>query len=154
MGRSTELTRSKYKKMEPGPQHRRAHRAVHRDHRKLGDQQSVGLLVEIGTPHAGANDAKLASALGISRELTEGIMRDSTDLNILTSQWFSYKNRPHTFCFTSPQDVVVSEQSALAFCDDGTEYPMWGHTEMVKPQDASNPRYAFPIRLIHQFMQP
>jgi hypothetical protein len=94
--------------------------------RKLGDQQSVGLLVEIGTPHAGANDAKLASALGISRELTEGLMRDSMVLNILTSQWFSFnKNRPHTFCFTSPQDVVVSEQSALAFCDDGTEYPMW-----------------------------
>lgn len=122
--------------------------------RKLGDQQSVGLLVEIGTPHAGANDAKLARALGISRELTEGLMRGSTDLNILTSQWFSYKNRPHTFCFTSPQDVVVSEQSALAFCDDEMEYPTWGHTEMVKPQDASDPRYASPIRLIHQFMQP
>ena len=123
--------------------------------RKLGDQQSIGLLVEIGTPHAGADGAKLAGALGVSKQLTEGMMRDSVVLNALASQWLSFKkNRPKTFCFTSPQDIVVSEQSALAFCDDGTEYPRWGHTEMVKPVDALDSRYASPMRLIHQFMQP
>jgi predicted alpha/beta hydrolase family esterase len=123
--------------------------------RKLGDQQSIGLLVEIGTPHAGADNARMASALGISKQLTEELMRNSTVLNLLTSQWFSFKqNRPQTFCFTSPQDIIVSEQSAWAFCDDETEYPMWGHTEMVKPVDASDSRYVSPMKLIHQFMRP
>jgi pimeloyl-ACP methyl ester carboxylesterase len=122
-------------------------------HRKLHDQQSIGLLVEIGTPHAGANNARMASALGISKRLTEELMRDSIVLNDLTSQWFSFKkDRPQTFCFTSPQDIVVSEQSALAFCDDGTDYPMWGHTEMVKPVDDSDARYVSPMRLVYRFM--
>jgi pimeloyl-ACP methyl ester carboxylesterase len=122
-------------------------------HRKLSDQQNIGLLVEIATPHAGANMARMAKALGISEELAEEMMGDSTVLNALTSQWFSLKkNRPTTFCFTSPQDAVVSEQSALAFCDDGTEYPMWGHTEMAKPPGASDARYVSPMTVIYDFL--
>jgi hypothetical protein len=122
-------------------------------YRKLGDQQSIGLMVEIGTPHGGADDAKLANSLGISKDLTEEMMHDSTVLNTLTSQWFSFKkDRPYTFCLTSPQDEVVLEQSAMAFCDNGLEYPMWGHTEMVKPLDLSDTRYDRPISKIREFM--
>jgi uncharacterized protein YjbJ (UPF0337 family) len=122
-------------------------------YRKLGDQQSIGLMVEIGTPHGGADDAKLANSLGISKDLTEEMMHDSTVLNTLTSQWFSFKkDRPYTFCLTSPQDSVVLEQSAMAFCDNSLEYPMWGHTEMVKPLDLSDTRYDRPISKIREFM--
>lgn len=121
--------------------------------RKLSDQQSIGLLVEIATPHAGANIAGMSKALGISSDLAEEMIGDSIVLNALTLQWFSLKkNRPKTFCFTSPQDRVVSVQSALAFCDEGTEYPMWGHTEMVKPPSASDVRYVSPMTVIHEFL--
>ena len=102
--------------------------------------------------HLIANVAGLASALGISEKLTKEMLNDSSTLNSLTTQWSAFADRPTTYCFTSPDDSVVSLQSAMFGCDRSMTYPLWSHTEMVKPPKSDDPRYVEPIGIVQKFI--
>jgi len=103
------------------------------------------ILIEMATPHEGANLARLAAALGIAEEQTEELRGGSSFLATLQTQWTQLTNRPKTSCFVGIHDVVVSEASALADCDQKLSFPEWGHTEVVKPMALSDTRYALPM---------
>lgn len=105
-------------------------------------------LIEIATPHNGADPARLAAALGISSEAAADLTRGSHFLSELRTHWMAFAAHPPTFCAGSPQDMVVREESALADCVDQLAYPQWGHTEMVKPSDTRDYRYVVPMRYI------
>lgn len=109
-----------------------------------GRLPSPAVLIEIGTPHSGADPAKLASVLGISRDLTAAMKANSNYLTDLRVRWGRASGRPPTVCFSSPQDKVVPQSSAFDQCDDFQSYPQWGHSEMVKPQNELDPRYVRP----------
>jgi hypothetical protein len=47
---------------------------------------------------------------------------------------------------------VVSLQSAMFGCDRSTTYPLWSHTEMVKPPNSDDPRYVEPIGIVQKFI--
>jgi surfactin synthase thioesterase subunit len=112
--------------------------------RTLAGVTKPAMLIEIGTPHTGANPAKLASTLGISKNLTAAMKADSSYLKDLRVRWNRTSNRPPTACFSSPHDKVVSQSSAHAQCDDIQSYPQWGHSEMVKPENNLDDRYVRP----------
>lgn len=117
-------------------------------HRLAGLQIRYSKLVEIGAPHDGARVAGLASALGLSPQLTEDLVGDSGFLVGLRQHWNQLGLRPDTFCVTSPQDDVVDERSATAQCDREFRYPQWGHSELVKPQDRNDIRYRVPVEKV------
>lgn len=117
--------------------------------RKLSSpEEPILVLVEVSSPHLGANPAKLASALGLSKPLTDEMIKNSSFLITLQTDWQAVKNRPFTMCYTSPQDMVVSEESATSGCDDSLAYPQWGHRELVKPESQKDDRYLLPIGVI------
>ncbi len=104
-------------------------------------------LIEIATPHQGADPAALADALDVSRGVTEEMKAGSSFLNVLQDDWRQLqRRRPHTFCLGSNHDRVVSSESALADCDEGVLYPMgYSHTALVKPDNAQDQRYTTPV---------
>lgn len=104
------------------------------------------ILIEIATPHAGANQAKLLSALNISRGLPESMKPDSPYLRDLSDEWRLLPSRPSTVCIASEHDAVVPISSAFADCDKPLPYPDdYSHTAIVKPQTNSDKRYYTPI---------
>lgn len=123
--------------------------------RSLGEsQKEIVAMVEVASPHLGANPAGLASALGISQPLTDEMAHGSSFLTTLQTEWQRVRTRPQTQCYTSPQDSVVSEDSAMFQCDGSLAYPQWGHRELVKPVDASDDRYKTPICFVIPFLEP
>ncbi|NWA45903.1 alpha/beta hydrolase [Pseudomonas reactans] len=114
-------------------------------HRLSGGNNPFKLLIEIATPHEGANTALLASALGISQGFTEDISPESYFLKSLRDDWNMLQPRPTTLCLTSPQDFVVTGDSAIAYCDKFLLYPQWGHIDMIKPTSIQDERYASPM---------
>jgi pimeloyl-ACP methyl ester carboxylesterase len=111
-------------------------------------QKAIVVVVEIASPHLGAQPAKVASALGISSPLADEMSRGSSFLTTLQTQWQQIKTRPKTQCYTSPQDEVVSEDSATFQCDGFLSYPQWGHREMVKPESRTDDRYSTPVEFL------
>ena len=109
------------------------------------DNKKFRLLVEIASPHQGASIALLANALGVSRGFVEDLTPRSQFLLTLREDWNALKDRPKTFCLTSPHDQIVSIDSAIAQCDEYLQYPQWGHIEMVKPLDPRDERYRVPM---------
>jgi len=118
-----------------------------------GRENKVGLMIEIATPHLGSDVASLASALGLSRPLTEEMRRGSSFLQGLENQWSQLKNRPHTHCYTSPQDSVVPPDSATHQCDEILQFPTWGHTDLAKPKNWEDSRYSLPMSEVAKYMQ-
>jgi triacylglycerol esterase/lipase EstA (alpha/beta hydrolase family) len=116
-------------------------------------QNPIAAVVEVGSPHLGANPARLASALGISSPLADELREGSSFLITLQTEWQQIKNRPRTQCFTSPHDEVVPENSAIFQCDGFTYYPQWGHRELVKPEDLTDDRYLLPTKFLIPFFQ-
>lgn len=108
-------------------------------------QASFNVLVEIGTPHEGADLARLAEILGVAKGFTKDIAPGAPFLRDLRLHWNSLDPRPETFCISSPHDLVVSEQSATAQCDRFGNYPQWSHREIVKPLTQGDDRYRMPI---------
>lgn len=116
--------------------------------RLRGDANPADLLVEVATPHLGANYAALAGAIGVSQTLTEDASKGSSFLAGLTAHWDQLSNRPKTRCYSSRQDWIVPTESAVFQCDEHTLQPAWGHMELVKPEGADDPRYALAMALV------
>ncbi len=113
---------------------------------EMREEKQIDFLVEIGTPHQGSDYATIASVLGISSELTGDVTPRSKYLLDLRDHWNKiHKRRPRTYCLSSPQDSVVSTDSAIAYCDYYDQYVEWGHQEMVKPTSRKDERYWWPI---------
>ena len=119
-----------------------------------GSQGEIVALVEVASPHLGANPARLAAELGITQPLTSEMTHGASFLRTLQTEWQRTNTRPQTQCYTSPQDNVVSEDSALFQCDGSLAYPQWGHRELVKPLDASDDRYRMPVCFVIAFLEP
>jgi hypothetical protein len=109
---------------------------------------TVEILAELGSPHNGAAIAPLASALGFSHNLPTDMASDSGALKELQVSWNQLSPRPPTLCYSSPQDAVVSEASAFYQCDYQLAFPLWGHTELVKPESLNDDRYRLPTQEI------
>ncbi|HEY3824446.1 MAG TPA: alpha/beta hydrolase [Bryobacteraceae bacterium] len=109
---------------------------------------SIEMLAEIATPHNGALVAPLASALGLSKEMTNDMLEGSNTIKSLQVRWNALAGRPETTCYSSPQDKVVSEASAFYQCDHQLAFPVWSHTEMVKPESREDSRYALPMQRV------
>src|SRR5439155_2672429 len=107
-----------------------------------GRENKVGLMVEIATPHLGSDAAGLASALGVSRPLTEQMSKGSSFLQGIEDQWSQVKNKPHTHCYTSPQDSVVPPDSATHQCDEIGRFPGGEHKDLVQQEDFKHTHYS------------
>lgn len=128
-----------------------------------GEQKAIRVLVEVGSPHQGANPANLAAELGITTlastlriksPLTSEMTEGSSFLATLQTEWQAVKPRPMSQCFSSPQDMVVAEGSATYQCDKFLLYPQWDHRQMVKPASRTDDRYASPMAVILKFLAP
>jgi hypothetical protein len=105
-------------------------------------------LVEIATPHDGAQVAKLASEIGVSEGFLDELHPGSRYLARLRDNFQKLKGRPATYCLASIHDGTVSENSARVPCDDGLTIQGWSHKELVKPNDRSDERYGIPIAYV------
>ena len=113
--------------------------------RLMANNTTFKTLVEIGTPHEGADLARIISTIGISENIAKDIAPNSQFLRDLRDHWNALAMRPATYCISSPDDAVVSEQSAIAQCDRFLYYPQWGHIELIKPEDRNDTRYLSPM---------
>lgn len=111
------------------------------------------LLVEIASPHYGASIAKLAAALGVSKDLASDMQENSNSLRKLHVHWNKLLQRPKTLCFSSPGDSIVPIVSAFYQCDQQERLPTWGHIELVKPESREDPRYSVPTRELWDTLQ-
>jgi len=109
---------------------------------------TIAMLAEIGTPHNGAQIAPLATALGLSKDLTGDMLEGSSTLRGLQVRWNALAPRPETICYSSPGDNVVRETSAFYQCDYQLSFPVWSHTDLVKPESRQDPRYQLPTQEI------
>ena len=120
------------------------------------DFQGVGILIEVGTPHTGTERyAQLLDDLGIripGNDLVLEVKVGSDFLRDLRNDWNALDPRTPTHCFTSPDDGLVSQDSALFQCDKFHYLPGFDHTAMVKPSDAQDDRYTAPTREIAAFL--
>lgn len=116
------------------------------------------LLVEVATPHLGTERyAQLADTLGIDvpgNDVVMEVKRDSDWLRELSNSWNDLEMRVPTRCFTSPNDELVPISSAIFQCDRYFFLPGYGHTEMVKPENASDNRYSEPMAAVNDFLHP
>lgn len=114
----------------------------------LAGESKIRSIVTIASPFLGARVAALANALGISADLTADMAPGSESLKTLANNWTDVRVKPATYCFSSPQDEIVSSESAESQCDCTHDYPQWGHVEMVKPMLATDERYRMPVRAL------
>ena len=122
-------------------------RSVYLGEMLAGDSR-VRSIITIASPFLGAQIAGLARTLGISEDLTADMNPRSEFLKTLANGWTDVRQKPVTYCFTSPQDEIVSPESAKYQCDCTYDYPQWGHIDMVKPLLATDERYRMPIRAL------
>lgn len=115
------------------------------ENRLSRDNKQYKSLIEIATPHQGADIGGLLSTIGVSKGFSDDLKPGSPMLGVLQDDWNSLRDRPKTYCLTSPQDSVVTQDSAIFQCDEFLRYPQWGHTDMVKPANLADERYRVPI---------
>ena len=125
---------------------------------RLGsDNRAYKSLIEIATPHQGAELGGLLNALGLSRGFSDDLRPGSPMLRALHEKWNALKDRPPTYCLSSPHDDVVTQDSAVFQCDDFLHYPEWGHKDMVKPAGLTDDRYRVPtarVKLVRDRPNP
>ena len=115
----------------------------------------IGMILEFGTPHLGAaNYAQLATALGLpGSDIIEEVKPESGFLHSLEANWNQFELRPRSYCYTSPQDWLVSETSALFQCDPPNhKFPDVDHRDLVKPDTRNDDRYSIPMDSVKHFM--
>lgn len=116
-----------------------------------GTERSIDLIIEVATPHLGVPVAQvsefLENAIGIpSTYAARDLEPDSSYLKGLHARWNNLRPRPKTVCYTSPQDMWVSVESATYQCDEQINYPGGSHTELVKPEAPNDLRYVLPMQ--------
>jgi hypothetical protein len=74
-------------------------------------------------------------------------------LKNLQADWDKLRPRPHTFCTGSPNDFVVSLDSAQDECDEKHAYPALDHRGLVKPADIKEDRYKIPMHTAVKYFQ-
>jgi triacylglycerol esterase/lipase EstA (alpha/beta hydrolase family) len=109
------------------------------------DPRLFEILIEIASPHMGADIAKLGEVLGLSRPFPEEARVGSSFIATLQRHWEQIKTRPVTVCFTSPHDQIVPSESAIFQCDKTVHHPQWNHIELAKPERRGDPRYSLPM---------
>lgn len=118
----------------------------------------VGILIEVGTPHTGTERyAQLLDDLGIplaGNDLVTEVKVGSDFLRDLRNDWNALDPRTPTHCFTSPDDGLVPQDSALFQCDKFHYLPGFDHTGMVKPNDAQDDRYTALTNQVAEFLHP
>ncbi|HVQ16323.1 MAG TPA: hypothetical protein VMS40_22130, partial [Vicinamibacterales bacterium] len=109
--------------------------------------------VEIGTPHLGpysytslANNVLLRGG-----QLVGELQPGSAFLQRLDADWKKLAKRVRTYCTGSPNDLVVSLESAQYGCDEKHAYPALGHIDMVKPTSIREDRYKIPMYTVRQY---
>lgn len=114
-----------------------------------------GLLVELGTPHEGTyNYVELFTDLGLSgADVVAQVQPRSQFLQTLATHWDALSSRPRTYCFSSPQDMVVSRDSAHGQCDSRSLYPDVDHRGLAKPESADDDRYKIPMMYVKGFLR-
>lgn len=115
---------------------------------------TIRSLVTIASPYQGADIAGLASALGISKKLVDDMTPDSSFLQSLSDDWSDVRTKPLTYCFTSPQDSIVKQNSAKSQCECNFDFTQWGHIDMVKPDSVQDDRYRAPMRALKRALVP
>jgi pimeloyl-ACP methyl ester carboxylesterase len=117
-----------------------------------GSVSKIKSLISIASPFQGATVARLANALGVSHDFVDDLTPQSGFLQQLANEWSFAQGKPYTACFTSPQDAIVTQDSARSQCGCPFVYPQWGHVEMVKPLTVDDDRYRAPIRAMKSVM--
>lgn len=117
--------------------------------------KNIGLLVEMGTPHLGPYKyTALVDSIGLhGGRLVGELQAGSPYLAKLQEDWAGLPNRPHTFCEGSPNDDVVSLESAQAGCDEKHAYPSLDHRGLVKPTDVREDRYKIPMAAVKKYLE-
>lgn len=117
--------------------------------------KNIVLLAEIGTPHLGPYKyTDLVDSLGLhGGRLVGELQPGSPYLQKLQTDWSNLPNRPHTFCEGSPDDYVVSLESAQSGCDEKHAYPALDHRGLVKPTDVREDRYKIPMNTVKRYLQ-
>ena len=113
------------------------------EHRR--ELANIVLLIEIGTPHRGpySYTALADNILFPGGTLVGDLQSGSAFLHRLDDDWKKLAKRPHSYCVGSPNDLVVSLESAQAGCDEQHAYPALGHIELVKPTSIREDRSRF-----------
>jgi triacylglycerol esterase/lipase EstA (alpha/beta hydrolase family) len=127
-----------------------ARRLVLEQRQELGN---IGLLIEIGTPHLGpySYTALADNVLFRGGQLVGELQTGSAFLQRLDADWQKLPKRPRTYCTGSPNDLVVSLESAQHGCDEKHFYPALGHIDMVKPTSIRDDRYRIPMYTVGQY---
>jgi pimeloyl-ACP methyl ester carboxylesterase len=117
--------------------------------------KNIVLLVEVGTPHLGPYKyTGLAGDTGtLGARLVGEFQAGSPYLQKLDTDWQHLGEKPHTFCEGSPNDDVVSLESAQYGCDEKHAYPSLGHVQLVKPTDIGDDRYAIPMHTVKKYLR-
>lgn len=110
-----------------------------------GDNDAYKLLVEIATPHRGAEVAKVATLInriGLSPAYAMDLQENSPFLLDLKERWNALNPRPDTIAIAGLQDGVVSRDSATDQCDRHCPLlPECDHIDIAKPTDSGDDRY-------------
>lgn len=76
----------------------------------------------------------------------------SAFLTSLETSWPATSGRPVTHCWGSPNDGLVSMESAQATCDKVHTLPLFEHSALVKPSGRSDDRYTIPMNEVTQYL--
>ena len=119
----------------------------------LGNSHSkIESIISVGSPFLGADLAGLADIFGVSKALVADMSPNSNSLREQRDLWVHLRLKPETYCISSPQDLVVEQDSAEFQCVCYGYYPQWGHVQLEKPKDPSDARYKEPIMALTYFM--
>lgn len=78
--------------------------------------------------------------------------RGSSFLTNLAAAWVQLTPRPVTHCWASPNDWLVSIESAHAGCDRPHTLPALDHRELVKPTSVKEDRYTIPMYEVRGYL--
>jgi pimeloyl-ACP methyl ester carboxylesterase len=122
---------------------------------KKPELTNVVLLVEIASPHKGPQDyAQLLKDLMLpGGALIADLKPGSHFLTTLNNSWQTLPGRPHTYCEASPDDRLVSIDSALDGCDEKHFLPSYDHRGLAKPGNRNEDRFYVPMHTVWEYLK-